>query len=184
MLKKIIIIGSLLIITTVVVLLVMPWGEYQSDLEKTELTEEIVYSEDENIPPSLDELEGEYTIVAGENIAAEIMFLTDGLKDTKGGFEEFTISFDIAEDFKQSTLSVIIKTASLNSGNAMRDKHLAEEDFFHTEKYPEITYVSSAVTLGDTSYIAKGQLTLNGTTKRAGCSIQSYWRRRKRPYSF
>ena len=150
---------------TVVVLFAMPWGEYESNLEKTELTEEITYSEDENVPPSLDNLDGEYAVTAGENVAAEIMFLTEGLKNTKGGFEEFTISFDVADNFEQSSLSVIIKTASLNSGNAMRDEHLAEEDFFHTSKYPEITYSSSAIIMGDTSYIATGELTLNGTTK-------------------
>ena len=165
MIKKILIIAVILIVGAVAVIYFVPWGEYESELEKTELTNTIEYIEDENVPPSLDELEGLYAISSSKNSAAEIMFLTEGLKDTKGGFERFEISFNIGSDFKESSLNVTIETASLNSGNAMRDEHLAEEDFFNTTKYPQITFVSHSVEMGDSSYIAIGELTLNGATK-------------------
>jgi polyisoprenoid-binding protein YceI len=167
--KRILIAGVLLAIATVVVIFAIPWGEYESTLEKTDLQEAIEYDSSEdaesNQPPSLEELQGNsYTITAGENVPAEIIFDVEGLKKTKGGFTEFTITFDVPEDFKQAALMVDIKTASINTGNTMRDEHLVEEDYFHAEKYPSITYISNEVIMGDTSYVALGELTMNGTT--------------------
>ncbi|MCB9223735.1 MAG: YceI family protein [Crocinitomicaceae bacterium] len=164
MLKKIIIAGLIIAVLTVGILFLIPWGEYESELDKSELNETIEYNSDSTIneTPSLDALEGFYSVSAGET--AEILFHTDGLKTTKGGFTAFDIQFAIDNDFTNSTLEVIIKTASINTGNEMRDEHLVDE-FFFAEKYPTIEYVASHISLGDTSYVADGELTLNGTTK-------------------
>jgi len=164
MVKKILIIGSVLVVIGAIVLFAIPWGEYESNLEKTELENEVVYDQDEEITaPSIEQ--GSYSVSSTTSEGAEILFLTSGLKDTKGGFEDFTISFNVTEDFKTSSLSVEIQTKSINTGNAMRDEHLLEEDFFHASKYRIIRYEANAIDFGDTSYIAKGSLTLNGTTK-------------------
>ncbi len=164
MVKKILIIGTVLVVIGVVVIFAIPWGEYESNLEKTELDTEVVYDENEEITaPSIDE--GAYSVSSKTSDGAEILFLTSGLKDTKGGFEEFTISFNVAEDFMSSELSVEIQTKSINTGNVMRDEHLLEEDFFYASEFPTIIYQANAIDFGDTSYIAKGSLTLNGTTK-------------------
>ena len=164
MLKKVIIIGSVLIVVGAIVLFAIPWGEYESNLEKTELKNEVVYDETQEISaPSI--AEGAYSVSSKESSGAEILFLTSGLKDTKGGFGEFTIDFNVSADFIASHLIVEIQTNSINTGNAMRDEHLLEEDFFHAEKYPTIKYEANTIDFGDTSYIAKGMLTLNGTTK-------------------
>jgi polyisoprenoid-binding protein YceI len=163
MLKKVIIAAVILVIVGAVIIMVVPWGEYESDLKKTDLEETIEFTADTTDQnPSLDELEGVYKASAGET--AEILFNTDGLKTTKGGFTEFEISFEVLDDYKNSSLNVVIQTASINTGNGMRDEHLVEEDFFHAEKYPTITFTSSEVMLGDTSYVAIGEMTMNGVT--------------------
>jgi polyisoprenoid-binding protein YceI len=164
MIKKIVIIGSIIVVLGVIVMFAVPWGEYESNLEKTELENTVEYDESAEITaPSISE--GSYSVDSKDNNGAEILFMTSGLKDTKGGFDEFNISFNVAEDFKQSTLNVEIQTSTINTGNTMRDEHLLEEDFFHVEEYPLISYVAEAIDFGDTSYVAKGSLTLNGTTK-------------------
>ena len=164
MLKKIVIIGIVIVVVGVIVMFAMPWGEYESNLEKTELEKTVDYDETaEIIAPDISK--GIYTVDSKVNNAAEILFMTSGLKDTKGGFDEFKILFDVAEDFKQSTLNVEIQTTTINTGNTMRDEHLLEEDFFNAAEFPIISYVAKAVDYGDTSYVAKGSLTLNGTTK-------------------
>ena len=167
--KRIIIIVVLLLVVgaiTTVVIINNNWGEYESDINKSELSDTIEFSNDEdNVPPSLDELEGDYMVDKASGGTAEILFHTKGLKATKGGFRDFEISFSIFDDYKTSQLSVKIKTKSLDTGNEMRDDHLMDVEFFDAANYPEITYISNAVELGDTSYIAKGELTLNGTTK-------------------
>lgn len=165
MLKKILIIGGIIILLGVVTLLIIPWGEYESDLEKSELDEPIEFTQDESTEPvSIDELEGNYFVSRSEESEAEITFSLEGVKVTKGGFDEFEISFNIMEDYSQSELKVEIATSSINTGNGMRDEHLVEEDFFNAPKFPTILYSSSSIVLGDTSYIAKGDLTLNGST--------------------
>jgi polyisoprenoid-binding protein YceI len=164
--KTIAIVGSLIVIG-VIIIMVVPWGSYESNLEKSDLTEKIDFDSDSTntSTPSLDELEGKFAVDITKGGNAEIIFDTEGLKATKGGFEDFNISFDIANDFSQSQLEVNIKTESLNTGNEMRDEHLREAEFFDAGKYPQILFKSSTILLGDTSYIAKGQLTLNGTSK-------------------
>ncbi len=165
MLKKIIIGGIILAVVTVGVLFLIPWGEYESQVDKSEITNEVVY--DESTPIVAPELEsGAYYTTVPENASsAEILFHTKGLKDTKGGFNAFKIDFNVADDFTQSALDVVIESKSINTGNAMRDEHLLEEDFFHVEKFPTIEYHANTIAYGDTSYIAQGALTLNGTTK-------------------
>lgn len=163
MLKKAILIGAGVVVASSLILFLIPWGSYESTIEKTALT-----TPNNNRPeaekmtsPSLDDLEGSYT--ADEKAAAEILFTTKGLKDTKGGFEAFDISLHIPDDFRKSELHVKIATESINTGNAMRDKHLREEEFFDVENYPEISFVSTAIDLGDTAYTTEGMLTMNGT---------------------
>jgi polyisoprenoid-binding protein YceI len=164
MLKKIIIIGVVLVAVGAIVLYAIPWGEYESELEKTELQNEVEYDKEVEITaPSIDE--GNYSIKSTESKNAEILFSTTGLKDTKGGFGEFEISFDVKEGFITSMLDVIIQTKTINTGNVMRDEHLIEPDFFDAANYPTIEYHSTAIDFGDTSYITKGSLTLNGMTK-------------------
>jgi polyisoprenoid-binding protein YceI len=98
--------------------------------------------------------------VSGENSQAELLFDVEGLKKTKGAFEKFSIDFDITEDYTRSTLVVEIESASINTGNTMRDEHLAEEDFFNVSNYSSINFSSSAIAQTDTGYVANGELTL------------------------
>ncbi|MFT4602448.1 MAG: polyisoprenoid-binding protein YceI [Arenicella sp.] len=164
MIKKILIIGVVLAVVAVGIVMLVPWGEYESNLEKTELENVVEYDETQEITaPSIPE--GTYSVTSENKTTAEILFLTSGLKDTKGGFDNFTIEFSVAAEFKSSSLSVEIETKSIQTGNVMRDEHLLEADFFDAEQYPTITYTANAIDFGDTSYVAKGSLTLNGTTK-------------------
>lgn len=164
MLKKIIIGGIILIVIGVAVFLIVPWGEYESNLEKSEIQEEIVVDSAGTVVPSLSLIQGNYSVASGEGAQAELLFDVDGLKKTKGAFEKFSIDFNIAEDFTQSTLTVNIEAASIKTGNGMRDEHLAEADFFDVKKYPTITFSASTVAQTDTAYVAKGELKLLDAT--------------------
>lgn len=165
MLKKIIIAAIVLAIIAVGVVLIIPWGEYESQVEKSDLTNEIVYDENTEITAPEISAGTYYTSVPENKSSSELLFHTKGLKDTKGGFDAFSITFNVSEDFQTSQLDVTIETSSINTGNVMRDEHLLEEDFFHAEHYPTIKYTSESISFGDTSYVANGSLTLNGTTK-------------------
>ncbi|MFT5821576.1 MAG: polyisoprenoid-binding protein YceI [Crocinitomix sp.] len=164
MIKKIIIGIIVLVVIGVAVFLLVPWGEYESKLEKSDVETEVAVDSTGNEVPSLSLIQGEYSTNIVET-QAELLFDVDGLKQTKGAFERFVIDFTIGEDYHQSTLSVNIESASLNTGNGMRDEHLVDPDFFDVEKYPSITFLSTSIEDGDTSYVAKGDLTLLSNTK-------------------
>lgn len=90
------------------------------------------------------------------------------LAKTSGRFTKFsgTVKVDTA-DISKSSVEVSIDAASINTDNEARDKHLKSADFFDVEKFPAITFKSTAV-----KEVAKGKLevtgdfTLHGVTKR------------------
>lgn len=84
-----------------------------------------------------------------------------------GTFKDFdgTFSFDAAKP-EASKVSVTLKTASLDSNHAERDKHLRGEDFLNVAKHPMATFESTSVkSTGEGTADITGNLTLNGVTK-------------------
>lgn len=84
-----------------------------------------------------------------------------------GRFNDFsgTFTYD-EEDPKNSGVQVEIKTASVDSNHAERDKHLRNKDFLDVDKFPTATFKSTAYkeTGFNTSELS-GNLTLKGVTK-------------------
>src|SRR5688500_10031578 len=63
-----------------------------------------------------------------------------GLSSVSGKFTDFTVDFNVDEkDMTKSTVNVLIKATSIDTGIERRDAHLRNPDFFEVEKYPEIT---------------------------------------------
>jgi polyisoprenoid-binding protein YceI len=89
-----------------------------------------------------------------------------GLSKAKGSFRDVSgaITYD-AKDISKSAVEVSIKTASINTNNEARDKHLRSADFFDAEKYPEMTFKSRRVEKRGSDYVATGDLTIHGVTK-------------------
>jgi polyisoprenoid-binding protein YceI len=58
-----------------------------------------------------------------------------------------------------------IQTASINTANAQRDKHLRSPDFFDAEKYPEISFKSTGAKKAGDRLMVTGDLTMHGITK-------------------
>lgn len=61
--------------------------------------------------------------------------------------------------------TVEIKTASVDTDNADRDKHLASPDFFDAAKYPSMTFASRSVKVTGKTIELAGDLTIKGVTK-------------------
>lgn len=84
-----------------------------------------------------------------------------------GRFNDFDGSFTYDEDNPNaSRIEVVIKTASLDSNHAERDKHLRGGDFLDVNEHPEATFKSTSYeeTGADTATLT-GDLTLHGITK-------------------
>jgi len=83
-----------------------------------------------------------------------------------GKFKDYEIKIDYREeDITKSLVDVNIKVASIDTGIEDRDKDLQSETFFHSEKYPEITFKSSSISKVDDHYIALGKFSMRGVTK-------------------
>jgi polyisoprenoid-binding protein YceI len=92
-----------------------------------------------------------------------------------------TLAFDEASP-ERSTVSFAIQAASIDTGTPDRDAHLRSEDFFHVEKHPVMTFVSTSITpLGGNAYEVTGDLTLRGVTKRITLPV-SYLGKAKDPW--
>jgi polyisoprenoid-binding protein YceI len=64
-----------------------------------------------------------------------------------------------------SRVTLEIDAASVDTGNADRDKHLRTADFFDLENHPKILFTSTAVEKTDDDvYTLIGDLTINGKT--------------------
>jgi polyisoprenoid-binding protein YceI len=85
---------------------------------------------------------------------------------TRGRFTEAEGTITIAERPEDSSVDVTLKAASLQSNSEMRDGHLAGPDFLNVEAFPEITFVSSSVRLGEgRSFELDGDLTIKDITR-------------------
>ena len=82
-----------------------------------------------------------------------------------GGGVTGTIHLD-PEDITKSSVTAVIKTDTITTDNASRDKDLHGERFFDTEKYPEIKFQSTKVEKRGDSYVAIGNLTMKDVTKQ------------------
>ena len=75
------------------------------------------------------------------------------------------LTFDPA-DVTKSTLKVTIKTASIDTHFAQRNKDLMSPDFLNVAEFPEMTFKSTSVErTGDKKGKVTGELTLLGVTK-------------------
>ncbi|WP_263143189.1 YceI family protein [Pseudomonas sp. RIT-PI-AD] len=84
-----------------------------------------------------------------------------------GTFKDFDgdFSFD-ADKPEASKVKVTLKTASLDTNHAERDKHLRSAEYLNVEKNPTATYESTSVkSTGKGTADITGNLTLNGVTK-------------------
>jgi polyisoprenoid-binding protein YceI len=97
------------------------------------------------------------------------------MSKVSGKFDDFSgkINADRAKP-SASSVEFTIKAASVNTGNADRDKDLRSANFFDVEKMPEITFKSTSIvaTKKKDVYDVTGDLTMHGVTKRVTLPVE------------
>jgi polyisoprenoid-binding protein YceI len=91
-----------------------------------------------------------------------------------GRFDDFSgdFSYDPAKP-EASKVDVLIKTKSINSAHAERDKHLRGKDFLNVAKYPEASFSSTSFkSLGDGKAELKGNFTFHGVSKNIVIDVE------------
>ena len=89
------------------------------------------------------------------------------VSNVKGRFTDFsgTIVYD-PKKIEKSSVTVSIKTATIDTDNQKRDDHLRSPDFFDVEKFPEITFQSAKVAKKGNKFILHGILVMHGIEKK------------------
>jgi len=84
----------------------------------------------------------------------------------RGRFTDFegTVQFNEAQP-TQSSVSLSIKTASVDTSEAKRDAHLRSADFFDADNHPVISFKSTGVKGSGSSFQVTGDLTIRGVSK-------------------
>lgn len=89
------------------------------------------------------------------------------ISSVKGQFEQFDVQVENqGDDLQNAKVSVSIDTASINTKSEQRDQHLKSDDFFATDNFPKITFVSTQINkTSDDEYDITGDLTVKDVTK-------------------
>ncbi len=85
-----------------------------------------------------------------------------------GSFQQFSGEIDYTGDVTTSRVNITIQTDSLTADDPKLTAHLKTPDFFDVAKYPQATFVSTAIKAGGdkgASHTVTGNFTLHGVTK-------------------
>lgn len=93
---------------------------------------------------------------------------------TRGKFTKFSGVVKIDDKkLAGSSVTADIDLASVDTGNARRDAHLKNEDFFDVKRYPKMRFVSTkVVSKGKNKLQVQGKLSLHGQTKPVSLDVE------------
>ncbi len=132
-------------------------------------------------------------LLAGVTFASSALMAADYVIDTKkahafiqfrvqhlgyswlyGRFNDFNGKFSYDESNPdKASVEVNIKTSSVDSNHAERDKHLRGKDFLYIDKFPKATFISTSFEQDKVGNgVLKGNLTLRGVTRPVEIEVQ------------
>jgi polyisoprenoid-binding protein YceI len=99
-----------------------------------------------------------------------------GMMTVRGHFAEVQASGDInVQHPEESSVEVVIQTASIRTNNDRRDEHLRTSDILDVETHPTMVFKSTKVEALDASrYSMTGDLTIKGTTRTVTLAVVNY----------
>ena len=115
-----------------------------------------------------------YTV---DKVHSQAAFTVRHLVTKVGGrFTDFagTVRID-RETPEASSVELTIQASSIDTANDDRDKHLRSEDFFHVEKYPQITFRSTRIEpKGGDLYHVTGTFTMRGVSEEITLPVRFF----------
>jgi polyisoprenoid-binding protein YceI len=111
-------------------------------------------------PPTPGKYELDQAHTAVEFVARHI------LTKVRGRFTDFSGWIDVADPIEDSSVHVEVKTASIQTNTEQRDEHLKSDDFLNVEKWPVMTFQSTAIRhTGGVGFELDGDLTIRDVTR-------------------
>lgn len=87
------------------------------------------------------------------------------ISTVRGSFAVFNGSGETNEAGMPTSVQMEIDAASISTNNEQRDGHLKSGDFFDVEKFPKLTFKSTAISGTPDDLTIAGELTIRGVTK-------------------
>ncbi len=88
----------------------------------------------------------------------------------KGSFDQFDVAVEgDINDFSTLKATTTIIPSSINTKNEARDNHLKSGDFFGTDEFDKITFVTKSITENK----VVGDLTIKGITNEETFNVNS-----------
>lgn len=105
------------------------------------------------------------------------------VSETDGNFKGFDGTLNSKNaDFTDAEITFTVDVKTINTDNDMRDKHLQSDDFFNSEKYPQMKFKSTSFKkVSGNKYILEGELTIRDVTKKVKFDV-IYRGTQKDPY--
>lgn len=96
------------------------------------------------------------------------------ISNVKGHFPKLTGALTLDEsDPTHSHVEASIEAASIETRDPQRDAHLRSADFFDVEKFPVLSFQSTAIRVVREGYLlVEGNLTIRGVTRKVLFSVE------------
>lgn len=106
--------------------------------------------------------------------AAEFKVKHMMISNVKGKFSGMSGALQLdAGDITRASVDASIPVATVSTGDAQRDGHLKSADFFDAERFPVMTFKSTAVKrTGEGELAVTGDLTIHGVTKAVTFAVE------------
>jgi len=96
------------------------------------------------------------------------------ITNVKGSFKTFdAVIYSTGDDFRSAEANISIDVRSIDTGSSDRDNNVKGADFFDSEKYPQINFISNTIEPidQDGSFDLWGDLTIRDITKRIKLNV-------------
>jgi polyisoprenoid-binding protein YceI len=98
-----------------------------------------------------------------------------GYSNQLHSFDRTSGKIVLDREAKTGSVDVTIDAKSVNTGYALLNEHIQDEDFFDTAKYPTITFKSTKVKFkGERPVAVEGNLTIKGVTRPVVLTVTSF----------
>jgi polyisoprenoid-binding protein YceI len=94
------------------------------------------------------------------------------ISKVRGSFAGFAGTVTVPEDRLASVVNVTIDPATVSTGDANRDAHLQNNDFFDIATHPTWSFVSKEIRADGGDYTLVGDLTIRGTTRPVEFAVE------------
>lgn len=90
----------------------------------------------------------------------------------RGRFTDLEGTLRLGSPDEESTASVVIRAASIDTGQAQRDEHLRSPDFFDVERFPRLTFEGTGVRRDEGRLLLAGTLTIRDVARPVELAVE------------